>query len=488
MAVCCPGAENLLRNNHFENSRGGWFSILKSGVKLERVSGDTHNGEFAMRFESQAKNSRILTICNRDDLFGRQVRFSFWAKGKGNFKPILYCYYRDAGNKIKIIIKSSEKHEVLNDEYRQYSTPFDLSGLAAFQIAPGMEFDGEFILFDDVVLEFITDPSKMIKAEQNYVALNQAGEFGPLKFKTSGDEPVTAFAGMSGGFMTLESLSISNGYAVFPKKNIEIPKNNLLQVTAVNGGNFARTYIENMSSEEYTDLDHFSRNIRFAGRQRILLLGDSLTDFDRGRNWGDQLEFWLNRHCAGQAEIDNRAVGGDTILRVEARLKQKKQYRQEMYNGIFDHKPDIAMVLLGHNDTRSMSKDNFAAPLISPEQQEKSTREVIAILRRANPQCRILLLSSVSSDYETTSANARKNLEQGKLAIRFGDPEKQQKFNEIFKKLAGELDCEYVDVYTPSSAYKPKHELFRPGDGVHLSPTGFRFLTGEVLKHLAGEK
>ena len=54
----------------------------------------------------------------------------------------------------------------------------------------------------------------------------------------------------------------------------------------------------------------------------------------------------------------------------------------------------------------------------------------------------------------------------------------------MLRKVAKEFDCQVVDLYTPMKRMKEPLHLFNPGDGVHISEAGNRYVALELLKQL----
>ena len=89
--------------------------------------------------------------------------------------------------------------------------------------------------------------------------------------------------------------------------------------------------------------------------------------------------------------------------------------------------------------------------------------------------------------FEICRANADKRRAAGKQHNLFGKPEELEKFNAIAKRVAAELGASYVDVYEPTRTHPDKQSLFNPGDGVHLTNAGNRFVAYELLEYF-GQK
>ena len=83
------------------------------------------------------------------------------------------------------------------------------------------------------------------------------------------------------------------------------------------------------------------------------------------------------------------------------------------------------------------------------------------------------------------STRADKRQAEGRAHNLFGKPDELERFNAVAKRVATELDADYVDVYEPTRTHPDKPGLFNPNDGVHLTNAGNRYIALELLKHFA---
>ena len=225
---------------------------------------------------------------------------------------------------------------------------------------------------------------------------------------------------------------------------------------------------------------------------RVLYLGDSLSDFDRGSNHVDRLQAKLDADAPNQFEIHNYSIRGDYIDRLLDRIDGKKgTYALARIDGIWDRPYDWAFVFLGHNDTRTSSANDFANPQVALEDVEKGFTRLVDILRAKGIK-RIILMSPASSNYELCAANAEKRLaaiksgkvQKAKTASRFGEPKHMEAFLATVKNVAKAKGCEFFDVYTAMKALPDKASLLNPRDGVHLSAKGHAYMADETYNYL----
>lgn len=215
----------------------------------------------------------------------------------------------------------------------------------------------------------------------------------------------------------------------------------------------------------------------------LLFIGDSLTDFQRGYNYVDELQTWL-RTSGKKVSTHNAGVGGDFTSRVWQRMnKDPKSYRPEMYDHLFDPKPSHVFFCLGHNDSKVSSASNYAQPLVPLGTFGNIYRQAIRKIQQETG-ARVTVISTTSSLFETCKANADKARAAGREHMLFGKPDMLEKFNAIAQKAAKETGADYVNIYEPFRAYPGKPSLFNPNDGVHLSNAGNRLIALELLKYL----
>ena len=225
---------------------------------------------------------------------------------------------------------------------------------------------------------------------------------------------------------------------------------------------------------------------------RILYLGDSLSDFDRGSNHVDRLQAKLDADAPQQFVISNYSIRGDYITRLLDRIDSKKgTYALARFDGIWDRQYDWAFVFLGHNDTKTSSASDFAQPAVSLADVARGYERLVDILRAKGIK-RIILMSPASSNYELCAANAEKRLaaiksgkaKKAKAASRFGEPKHMEAFMAAVRDVAKAKGCEFFDVYTAMKALPDKASLLNPHDGVHLSAKGHAYMAEKTYDYL----
>ena len=215
--------------------------------------------------------------------------------------------------------------------------------------------------------------------------------------------------------------------------------------------------------------------------RRVLFLGDSLTDYDRGRNYADFVKLALpeNVSCC------NAGVGGDDIGRSLARLKREPCYAPERYDGIFDVKPDLIFIFLGANDTKTDSRDGFVQPKTPPDLQYRLYKEFLARLRaKSQPGVRFVFILHTPGYYPDQEQSARRRSLTGKMAARFNEEKHILNYIKVLHRVAKEEGAGIVDAYGAMLRYENRRELFISNDGIHMTLKGHCFMAELLLNYL----
>jgi lysophospholipase L1-like esterase len=215
--------------------------------------------------------------------------------------------------------------------------------------------------------------------------------------------------------------------------------------------------------------------------RHILFLGDSISDYDRGRNYIDM----VSANLPPGVTVRNAGVGGDFAARLWQRLQGDNAHRQEMYERLFEPKPDLVFLLLGGNDTKASSANQYEVPVTPPEEQVELYRKIIRHLREKTG-AKIVFLNAKSSYWPEQAELAAKKMAAGIAHNRFGEDRHIVRFNQTLEQIAKEENIDIIDLYTPTKNHSDKRSLYLPDDGTHLTIAGHSLLAQEVLKYLAG--
>ncbi|OGV57117.1 MAG: lysophospholipase [Lentisphaerae bacterium GWF2_50_93] len=138
----------------------------------------------------------------------------------------------------------------------------------------------------------------------------------------------------------------------------------------------------------------------FTHEARILFIGDSITDMNRGRSadpnhiLGHSYVFIIaarNGAAFPESKLDfvNRGVSGNTVLDLEKRWKQD----------VLDLKPDVLSILIGAND---FGKN------VPPDQYGKVYDKLITEAKAANPNLKLVLCAPFLKPTGEIPENMRK--------------------------------------------------------------------------------
>lgn len=256
----------------------------------------------------------------------------------------------------------------------------------------------------------------------------------------------------------------------------------------IDGGKvYKNLYVQLAERREVDELNAMAAQYPADKPLHILVIGDSLTDYHRGRNYIAMADGLLEKHHPGKVSFRNVACGGDFITRVCERLEDKtgSGYRSYMYKALLSPLPDVAIVVLGANDTKVSSESNYQVPQVTAAEQEKRYRQLIEFLHDKGVR-RIALFNCLSFDAERMKKATAIAVAQNKKHNLFAVDEKIRDYNTVLSRLAAEYKLDIVDLYNASRQFPDKNTLFI--DGVHLSDKGQLFMTRQVLQYLINSK
>ena len=427
---------------------------------------------------------------------GERFLLTAFAQGTGDIRIGLAVYSFDKRNKLKYQTIWSTPQRLTGKKQTLQFAP-DLSRFTAVRMGWQFELVSEgSVKFDQINLAQIKDSSLKVSVEPEFAAIRPGERYPDLRFSVSPRIDKVQFfpAADPASPAPVDMKPDTRGIVKVSHQSLNRGKRFVLAAN----GNTASAAIEVLQPQEYDKFDTLAKSIRLKKPLRILVIGDSLLDknFHGNADSGavKQFEFWLKKYNPGKVVIRNAAVRGDYIERVWDRmgveLKQfkKRVFQQQEYDKLFSFPADMVFIQLGHNDTRTSSLQNYKVPLVSKEKQEKLYIQTLTAIRKAMPQCKIVLYSSTCSNYELILSNherAKKRRPQGPFVL-FAKPEFMEDFNAVLHKIAPQFDAVYRDIYTPMKKLpqKEKASLFDIG-GVHLAPAGQKYLAYQYLKFIA---
>ncbi len=295
----------------------------------------------------------------------------------------------------------------------------------------------------------------------------------PGQFQLGGYHPAKHWSAVSG----------TDGNAEFTfKVPLESPDGARLAVLDTESGvkaNFFATIMPKKQLEEYKQI---AKNI--PGKQHLLFIGDSLSDYDRGRNYISLVQSFLPPGYT----VRNAGVGGDTLKRILMRLHGKKTTRNNMYDGLFEPMPDLIFILCGANDAKATFKSHYKETY-TPEQEQLELWDEIIVYLRKKTGAKIVLLTVPDSYLPFQEALAVPMREAEISHAIFGLPEVHDRFNMRLRTMAEKHGLEVIDFASTVRSFPDPQLLNVPDDGVHLSLKGHQLLAGLILRYLAaGEK
>lgn len=478
--------QNLLNNPGFENSSAwlapkywaGELNIISPGLK-GKSCGELKAGQ-------QGKNfyGRCYQLARVEPAWGRRFAYSMQARGAGDLYLGYLLYTKNEQEKIVSEIVYSAPLSLKKDEWQEIRMDILAVSPRLVRIAPLIEIRGEnsVAFLDEGRLAFSPVPGAVLSAFPAHPVIEEGKPAPDITFRLTLDGKPAADAALK----ILDGDKLQDG--ISDKDGLFVGRPGAdsggVAVSAVQYGIAADVFIDRLGREAWNNNDRLARKIKLNKPLFILYLGDSLSDFERGHNYADKVDFWLNLHNPGLATFRNAGVRGDYITRTRDRLIRGGAFQQEKYDGLFDVPYDYIFIFLGHNDTRSRSNENYAVALVPPETQKTAYREVINHIRK-HSKAKIVLVSPASSNFDKCRESAEKLAAQQKPHSLFGDPGKLEAFDAVLRELAKEENLGYLDVYTPTRNAPDKAALFSPTDGVHLTEAGNRFLSGLFLEFLS---
>ena len=241
-----------------------------------------------------------------------------------------------------------------------------------------------------------------------------------------------------------------------------------------------KSFFANLMTESRINRMRRSASL-LAGKKHLLFLGDSLTDYDRGRNYPSLISCFLPRSWT----FRNAGVGGDDLRKIHARLTGGKVNRPEMYEKLFTPMPDIIFLLCGGNDTKVSFRSGYRKNETPEELQAPLLDQIISELKKRAPKARIVLVSPLDSYQPSQKALAEPLVKAGINHNYFGDPVQINKITEKMKHAAQKHGVEFCDAGSVFRAAEDLQLLHVPDDGVHLSLQGHQLMAEIVLDYLS---
>ena len=220
---------------------------------------------------------------------------------------------------------------------------------------------------------------------------------------------------------------------------------------------------------------------KLSGKKHILYLGDSLSDYDRGRNYPSITGCFLPKDWT----FRNAGVGGDTLGRIYARLTNQKVNRPEMYKDLFKVQPDIIFLFTGANDTKVSFNSGYKANFTPEDQQSMLMDKIASYLKEKAPKAKIVFVAPPDSFLPYQKALVEPLVAKKINHNLFGYPESLTKFSKRLEEAAKRNGADLLDANSQFRKHLDPQTLNVQDDGVHLSLKGHQLLAEVILNYLS---
>lgn len=478
--------ERRVMGNDFERGLHGW-KVWNAGTGVL-----THRNGSALLVPS-AGRKRVIAGSGFGirELDGMRFNWSMRVRGTGSVRFGIFTYEKDASGTLKRAAAPEwGPFHQLSGDWMTLSLSLDFSERSVYDLSFLLELTGEGNLqleFDDHLVMADSDSGNSLEMV-SCPPFRKGDTLPDVVIRTAAPEQECMIFGIDNSRMPIKMKSKLDSLLTIPGKLLWKNTEGGFSLAIARKGNVLRLHENPLSEQEYERLDETAKKIHLEHPLKIVYIGDSLYDFDRGHNAADGVHYWLEKYNSRKIAFFNASVRGDDILSVEARLKRNKKVRRpDAYDAFSSLSPNLVFLMLGHNDTKASSQDGFSSPAIPPEIQKKTYLNVIRILQKNWPDAKIVLVSGTSPDTVFLKEKAQRELKKNGRAYRFGDPEKLEAYNAVLKKIAEEKKLDYLDYYNTMKALprEQKKRLLRENDGLHMKNAGYIFLTMELLKYLS---
>ncbi len=475
---------NLINNSSFVYGMKCWKHFGDGGVE-KLPKGILLTGGILAHYLDQGNLEHAQPDCFAPA--GRIFRFRIKARGRGELQLGVRARVMYGGNALEFVEKWSDVF-TLSDKFQN----FDFESSTA---------DPDAVFHDKLMIKTVAD-AKVEIVSSSFFYLDRDGVklsfFPEAATARPGDLVKVVLLSSKPGIKLHCSLypgqSIPGGY--FPAQHwetvcnsegkaeisftvpYEAPDGVRLSVLDKNSGVKANFFATLLPEKMLTGYRQLGKNI--SGNQHLLFLGDSLSDYDRGRNYISIAGTFLPPGYSTR----NCGVGGDTLLRIWQRLNGEKTTRNYMYDQVFSPVPDIIFILVGANDSKVFSRSNYRETYVPEKDQLPLWENIITTLKKRTG-AKIVLITSPYSYMPYQKALSLPLKKQNMPHSIFGLPEFHDRFNARLKQIAAKHGIDVIDFAAVMQAHPDPQQLYVQDDGVHLSLKGHQLLAGEVLKFLA---
>ena len=477
--------ELILKHDRFERNLHAWNVPAYWSGKLELA--DDAGGKVLKLVGTPGKKAACARAfaagAPSHELFaGTKVLISVAAKGKGVFLPGLLVYHPG----VKRPEYRPGKAVELTCDFKNYDFEVTIPW-RCHKVLPYIQVGvpGE-VLIREFRMAAQIDHGIEVAADGGLRVVKPGAPLPEISFRTNRPREEFYVAQLNlNNHRVREDKAKADGSGVVKMPAVDQGRG-VWEFSAARSGRAATAYfVSEGSVDDFDRTDALAKRVKLKKKLHILIIGDSLSDFYRGYNYVDRLNFWLNRYNPGLVTIRNAGVRGDFVARVHGRLlgtvgKAKNIYEQSRYDRLFDEKYDLIFIFLGQNDTRTPKKSNYAKPLTEPKAQYEGLKAILAFIRERS-DAEIVLISPSPCCAELIEARRAKSK---KNFVMFGKKEFVDNYDLVNRRFCKEFKLDYIDILTPMRN-APDLKALYVRDGVHLSLIGGRFVADEILRYFS---
>ena len=480
----------VLIDSNFQKNAGLWYAIKNSG----QVSCDPSQKLLTL----QNNNVAIARIANWKQLTAsmiglQKLKLTAEVKGSGELTGVFVLTVQSASGG-----RSYPRHAgptiQLTDEFQNFEFTLDLTDSTPIKAEPRFELKGSNAraIFRRIKCESIA-PAVSAAPPQvaAYTALAVNSPDPVIKVKSTPQAELKVLGLSSDGSVLTMPPADHDGNVQINIPRQLLQKSGLFKLTVAANGSSSSTYLQIIEPEKLLMIKQLAAKCQLKRPSSVLVLGDSLSDFDRGFNWIDQLNCFLNQDQR-QPEIRfcNFGIGGDDIKRVSRRLthffqpSSPTEYFQKRYNKIAAQKYDYIIIFLGQNDTKSSSQSQYSQTFVPQDKWRTYWEQLLNLLKKQFPAAEIFICSPIHTDTARQDQLAEIILRKRPNVWKFGIEKYMLAYSQLLQQLAADprYKARYIDLYTPSTARQKI--LFKSEDGVHLNFAGQQFILKTILENL----
>ena len=519
LPVVAIGGEQVILEKDFGGNAMRKVKYVDGWSLVSYCPGELSREQGTLKLKAQPNNGKesaqMLCTFRTGNLTGSEIKLQYKAKGSGKIRIGAVRYREGQKAPDKSDSFKSELME-LGSDYKDYefTVAFGDQPLSGANFVFEIHGEGGEAVIDSMTVIAFGDTECVIQPPDP-IMVKDTAPMPDVKFQTNRpgkkfryytsivlDSRVahggTAVANAK-GVVTVPGKSLRQDQAV-QKLSLVVDGNAMFQQPGESGCELCDMYMEEnptvgsvmitkIPSDEYDASMRAAKKAKLGNAKKILVLADSLWDYDRGANAADRMNFFLRKAKGDDIKVVNYAVHGDLIDRTTARFKGDfatagAGHGKARYLNLKNENPDMVMIMLGHNDTTSNLSDNFASPRVTPKVQKAKYEELLAAIKETFPKSKVVLLTPVSVNYEGILKWCEEKRKAGATRIaRFGDPDKVGAYCKVLAEFAKEHKLPLFDMHTPTEHLDNKASYFRP-DNVHLSPRGYGLVARLVLQEM----